>query len=301
MRDQSFLAVMVGVALLWAPSGAGAITPAEKCESSKLKEAGKYGFCRLNAESKAVKTASTPDYSKCDAKYGTKWPSIESGGGGMCPSNGDQMAIKSFITQHTDDLAAALAGGPLPVCSAGGVPKTGQTSAYGPGSDGDLQKGAARSFTDNGDGTITDNLTGLMWEKKGDDGTIHDKDNTYTWGLTSSPYTMNGTMVTTFLAGLNGGGGFAGHTDWRIPNITELQSIANYQNAAPLVSSEFNTSCATTCTVTTCSCTQSNTYWSSSTSPDAADNAWFVSFSNGFVLNDPKSSSLSARAVRGGS
>ena len=100
----------------------------------------------------------------------------------------------------------------------GGLPRPAQTTTYGTGSDGDLQKGAARSFTDNGDGTITDNMTGLMWEKKSDDGTIHDKDNTYTWGLTSSPYTMNGTMVTTFLAALNGGGGFAGHTDWRIPN-----------------------------------------------------------------------------------
>jgi hypothetical protein len=80
--------------------------------------------------------------------------------------------------------------------------KTGQTSAYGTGSDGNLQKGASRAYTDNGDGTITDNTTGLMWEKKSDDGTIHDKDNTYTWGMTSSPYTMNGTMVPTFLAAL---------------------------------------------------------------------------------------------------
>lgn len=34
------------------------------------------------------------------------------------------------------------------------------------GQDGWLQKGLARSYTDNGDGTITDNKTGLMWEKK---------------------------------------------------------------------------------------------------------------------------------------
>ena len=36
--------------------------------------------------------------------------------------------------------------------------------------------GAPLSFTDNGDGTITDNNTGLMWEKKSDDGGLHDKD-----------------------------------------------------------------------------------------------------------------------------
>ena len=41
----------------------------------------------------------------------------------------------------------------------------------GTGQDGDIQAGATLSYTDNGDGTITDNNTGLMWEKKSDDGT----------------------------------------------------------------------------------------------------------------------------------
>ena len=47
--------------------------------------------------------------------------------------------------------------------------------------DGAVQAGAPLSFTDNGDGTITDNNTHLMWEKKGDGGGLHDKDNTYSW------------------------------------------------------------------------------------------------------------------------
>ncbi|MCC6847377.1 MAG: DUF1566 domain-containing protein [Deltaproteobacteria bacterium] len=179
--------------------------------------------------------------------------------------------------------------------------KTGQTTSYGAGSDGDLQKGVARSFTDNGDGTITDNTTGLMWEKKSDDGSIHDKDNAYTWGMTSPPYTMNGTMVTTFLAGLNGGGGFAGHTDWRIPNVNELQSLANYQNVNPAVAPAFNTACAASCTVTTCSCTQSNYYWSSTTYQYAPGNAWYVNFNVGYVFADFKSNDFYVRAVRGGS
>lgn len=59
--------------------------------------------------------------------------------------------------------------------------RTGQTTAYGAGSDGDLELGVARGFVDNGDGTITDTSTGLMWEKKSDDGSIHDKDDVYTW------------------------------------------------------------------------------------------------------------------------
>src|SRR5437870_9536123 len=97
------------------------------------------------------------------------------------------------------------------------IPKTGQTIPYGPGSDGAVRAGASRSFTDNGDGTITDNTTGLMWEKKSDDGSIHDWNDRYSWGMNSPPYMMNGTMVTTFLATLNASVGFAGHTDWRIP------------------------------------------------------------------------------------
>ncbi len=44
--------------------------------------------------------------------------------------------------------------------------------------------------------------TGLMWEKKTDDGTIHDKDNVYTWS-TGSPYNPDGTTFFTFLATLN--------------------------------------------------------------------------------------------------
>ena len=55
-------------------------------------------------------------------------------------------------------------------CTVGltGVPKTGQTTIYAAGDDGDLQKGIALPsprFTDNGNGTVTDNLTGLIWLK----------------------------------------------------------------------------------------------------------------------------------------
>jgi hypothetical protein len=180
--------------------------------------------------------------------------------------------------------------------------KTGQTSTYGTGSDGDLQKGASRSYTDNGDGTITDNTTGLMWEKKSDDGSIHDKDTTYTWGMTSSPYTMNGTMVTTFLATLNGGGGFAGHTDWRIPNLNELQSIISYAGSSPAVGTAFSTGCVASCIITACSCTaQPNVYWSSTTKGSVNSNAWFVDFGTGYVdYGGDKSYSRYARAVRGG-
>src|SRR5438094_9253656 len=55
-------------------------------------------------------------------------------------------------------------------------PATGQTMSFQSGDDGAIQAGAPLSYTDNGDGTITDNNTGLVWEKKSADGSIHDMD-----------------------------------------------------------------------------------------------------------------------------
>ncbi|PYO58259.1 MAG: hypothetical protein DMD83_04980, partial [Candidatus Rokuibacteriota bacterium] len=51
----------------------------------------------------------------------------------------------------------------------------------GTGQDGDTQAGAPLSYTDNGDGTISDHNTKLVWEKKGSDGSIHDVNFVYTW------------------------------------------------------------------------------------------------------------------------
>src|SRR5882762_10987096 len=52
--------------------------------------------------------------------------------------------------------------------------------------DGFVKAGGALSYQDNGDGTITDLNTGLMWEKKSLDGSDHDATKTFVW---SSPLT----------------------------------------------------------------------------------------------------------------
>lgn len=231
----------------------------------------------------------------------TPWASAQTiaagyhNGSGTVAGDADLVAanIKSGVDLF--GVVGTLAGG-----GSAQVLKTGQTTSYGSGSDGDLQKGVSRSFTDNGDGTITDNATGLMWEKKSNDGGIHDLDNTYTWGMNSSPYTMNGTMVTTFLAALNADGGFAGYTDWRLPNRTELLTLTDIGAVQPTFN-QFNTGCAPLCSVLTCSCTAWSTYWSSSTYQNGAMNAWFVEFGIGGMDTSSKINSNKVRAVRGGS
>ena len=211
-----------------------------------------------------------------------------------------------------DEILKAI-NSALTSCSDDGIckqrfPASGQTTAHGPGSDGDVRAGAVLSYMDNGDGTISDNNTGLMWEKKDDSGGIHDMDNRYTWGMASEPYTMNGTMVTEFLAALNTSPCFAEHCDWRIPNIKELQSTVDYEIAAPgpVVNATFHNAagCAgcTDVRLASCSCTASRGYWSSTTYRGVPQNAWGVDFGSGFVaLGLPDNTAhLPVRAVRGG-
>jgi len=140
--------------------------------------------------------------------------------------------------------------------------KTGETASYATGDDGAVQAGDARSYTDNGNGTISDNKTGLMWEKKvkldgTSDGTnLDDADNYYPWGgsCTSetscssggtccqssadcvTPHTCTisdgqatGLTIFGWVAQLNSAN-FAGHNDWRVPNVNELQSLVNFRS-----------------------------------------------------------------------
>lgn len=190
--------------------------------------------------------------------------------------------------------------------------RTGQAQSFGPGSDGDVLAGTPLVFYFNGDGTFSDPNTGLMWEMKSNDGGIHDVNIARSWcydSFTPNPDcdngvgTMDGTMVTGFLDILNdvGGGGancFAGHCDWRIPNRRELESLV-YLGTNP--AGLLNFYCTPGCSIPACSCTQSDIYWSSSTySPDQANSAWYVDFSDGKVDKGSKGNNAFLRAVRGG-
>src|SRR3989338_4724914 len=79
------------------------------------------------------------------------------------------------------------------------LPQTGQTISYAAGDDGDIRAGVAwpnPRFTDNGNGTVTDNLTGLMWTK-----------NANLAGFKSWQGVLD------YVAGMNSGGGTYGYTD----------------------------------------------------------------------------------------
>ncbi len=77
-----------------------------------------------------------------------------------------------------------------------------------------------------GSGMVTDHLTGLQWEQKTDDGSVHDKDNGYSWSVGGNGFAAaNGTVFTSFFATLNSGSCFAGQCDWRLPTRAELQTI----------------------------------------------------------------------------
>ena len=104
-----------------------------------------------------------------------------------------------------------------------GIHQTGQTQSYAEGDDGAVQFGVVLPqprFTDNGDGTITDNLTGLIWTK--DVGCMEPA----SW---DEAHEMAGDVAAGD-CGLTDG---SKPGDWRVPNIRELHSLVDFGNHSP--------------------------------------------------------------------
>ncbi|MBF0606314.1 MAG: DUF1566 domain-containing protein [Magnetococcales bacterium] len=156
------------------------------------------------------------------------------------------------------------------------LPQTGQTTSYAAGDDGVLRVGVAwpsPRFTDNGDQTVTDNLTGLVWTKNAGTPTV---------GSCTGGY-MNWQGALNYVACLNTAN-YLGYTDWRLPNINELESLANLGQANMttwLISQGFTNVFA-----------QSSLYWSSTSYANDTSYAWF--FIDGCRVDIVGKSSLSA-------
>lgn len=145
-------------------------------------------------------------------------------------------------------------------------------------------------FRDNGDGTATDRLTGLQWEQKTNDGSVHDTGNAYTW--TAGQMAADGTAYASFLATLNGAGCFANHCDWRLPTIAELQTILPEPYPC-----------------TTSPCIDQGMFgptpiagdWAATTYVGNPSEAWGVAFQTGNVFHSAKNAHFYyVRAVRAG-
>lgn len=280
-RRLVLIGLVAGALLVPARATHAGATPEQKCAAGKNKTAGKYAACRENAEAQLATSGDTTKYgeaiTKCGDKFATAWQALEDkavAAGTACPSVGDAIGINGKVTATTDTVAALVAGGVR--------------------------------FKDNGDGTVTDHQTGLQWEKKVSPGggatDPDDVDNIYNWTAGGGGDTFpDGTVFTDFLAKLNGAssdgititGCLAGHCDWRLPTIVELQTILDPSLCGP----------STSCIDPIFGPTIGDLYYSATTDAAIPTDAWVVAFYNGDVTYWFKHdfAGLYVRAVRAGS
>ncbi|WP_298221036.1 DUF1566 domain-containing protein [Flavobacterium sp.] len=143
------------------------------------------------------------------------------------------------------------------------LPDTGQTSSYTStfGEDNDYNINAP-SYTNNADGTITDNITGLQWQQAdGGEMTIENATN----------YSENLIL-----------GGFS---DWRLPSPIESFSILNHQNNNPAMNTAFFTPSAAE-------------YWWTNTYQAGDNNKVWCTNAGGGIGNHPKSETISAGGIK---
>jgi hypothetical protein len=191
----------------------------------------------------------------------------------------DVLTGKTYWGQRTDGSGGSSWGLVIGTRYPAPVEKTGQTTSYGTRDDGELERGVSwptPRLTDNGDGTVTDNLTGLVWLR-----------NTNCFGTRT---------WTEALSDANGlASGSCGLTDgstagiWRLPNVRELSSLMDFSRYNPALPGGH-----------TFTGVQPGYYWSSTTHAPTLSFAWVVSMYDGYVVSSAKSSAHWVWPVREG-
>lgn len=123
----------------------------------------------------------------------------------------------------------------------------------------------ANHFTDNGNGTITDNLTQLIWQK-------NPNTTAQTWD-SALAYAENISL--------------ASATDWRLPNIKELQSLNDESVANPSVNAAFFSTIGV------------HNYWSATSLPNQTTKAWYWNTQFGITTYDTKTNTNYVICVKG--
>jgi len=169
----------------------------------------------------------------------------------------------------------------------GPVPKTGQTTSYATGDDGDLEPGVTwpgTRFTES-NGTVTDHLTGLIWLKNAN---VPSATRTWATALTDvAQLNTDGTMNGNSAGDTSNGGSH--QTDWRLPTVQELQSLIDYGQYSPALPTGHPFTGV-----------QSSYYWSSTTYAGLTSYAWRVYLDRGYVRYYPKGYAHYVWPVRGG-
>ena len=182
-----------------------------------------------------------------------------------------------------EDFGRSAFKNPCPSCPPPApVLKTGQTTVYFPRDDGYWQQAVGAPwpnprFTDNLDGTVTDNLTGLIWLK----------DANCLGARTWQQALMDCQLLAHGQCDLADGSSLE---DWRLPNRFELESLLSLKYTAPAIPSGHPFTNVI-----------SAVYWSSTTTAIADDLAWGVNFNNGSTDYAQKSGVMTfVWPVRGG-